>query len=118
MVAGAKSSDPAIKDAATRVLGEWVNTDAAPALLEIAKNDPDTKYQIRALRGYIRIARQLEIPWWEQSNAGETKLAMFHTAMEVAKRNEEKRLALDILTRIPSPTTLVACGRRTWAIRP
>ncbi len=106
VVVAARVFDAATKDAATRVLGEWVNTDAAPALLEIAKSDPEKKYQIRALRGYIRIARQLEIPWWEKSNAGETKLAMFRSAMEVAQRAEEKQLALDILTRIPSPTTL------------
>lgn len=31
---------------------------------------------------------------------------MFHEAMKVAKRDEEKRLALDILTRIPSAATL------------
>jgi HEAT repeat protein len=106
VVASAKSSDPAIKDAATRVLGEWTNTEAAPALLDIVKNDPETKYQIRALRGYIRIARQLDVPWWTKSNAADTKLAMFHEAMKVAKRDEEKRLALDILTRIPSAATL------------
>ena len=111
-VAAAKSSDPATKDAATRVLGEWVNADAAPALLEIAKNDSDTKYQIRALRGYIRIARQLEIPWWIETNVEETKLAMFDKAMAVARRNEEKRLALDILTRIPSTTTLKRAAAR------
>ncbi len=112
VVAGAKSADAAQKDAATRVLGEWVNTDAAPALLEIAKNDPDRKYRIRALRGYIRIARQLEIPWWEASDAPAVKLKMYDAAMVVAGRNEEKQLALDILTRIPSPETLsraVAC---------
>jgi len=62
VMSGAMSGDPAVKDAATKVLGEWVNTDAAPALLEIAKHDPDVKYQIRAMRGYIRIARQLENP--------------------------------------------------------
>jgi HEAT repeat protein len=106
VVAGAKSSDPALKDAATRVLGEWLNADAAPALLDIAQHAPETKYQIRALRGYIRIARQLDVPWWTKSNTGETKLAMFHEALKVAKRDEEKRLALDILTRIPSAATL------------
>jgi len=106
VVAGAKSSDPALKDAATRVLGEWLNAGAAPALLDIAQHDPETKYQIRALRGYIRIARQLDVPWWTKSNTGETKLAMFHEALKVAKRDEEKRLALDILTRIPSAATL------------
>ena len=101
-VAGcAKSNDPVMKDAATRVLGAWPNAEAAPVLLEIAKNDTETKYQIRTLRGYIRIARQLEIPWWTASNASAVKLTMFRTAMEVAKRDREKRLALDILTRLP-----------------
>jgi HEAT repeat protein len=99
IVAGVKSNDPAIKDAATRVLGEWLSADAAPVLLEIVKSDSDAKYQTRALRGYIRIARQLRL-------TPETRLAMFRTAMELAKRNEEKKIALEILPRIPSATTL------------
>ena len=106
VVARVNSDDPAQKDSATRVLGEWVNADAAPALLDIAKNDSKKKYRIRALRGYIRIARQLAIPWWEKSDAPAVKLAMYDKAMAVAGRSEEKRLALDILTRIPSPATL------------
>jgi HEAT repeat protein len=112
VVAGAKSSDPALKDAATRVLGEWLNADAASALLDIAAHDPEKKYQIRAMRGYIRIARQLDIPWWTKSNAGEMKLTMFRETMKVAKRAEEKRLALDILTRIPSAATLDLAASR------
>ena len=99
VVAASQSDDATLKEAATKVLGEWVNADAAPALLEIAKTDKDAKYQLRALRGYIRIARQLQLP-------AETRLAMFRTAVEVAKRDDEKKIALDILTRIPSPTTL------------
>lgn len=99
VVANVKSGDPAIKDAAARVLGGWLNADAAPALLDIVKTDPDTKYQIRALRGYIRIARQLQLP-------AETKLAMFKTAMEVSKRDDEKKVALEVLTRIPSAETV------------
>ncbi|MBN1395492.1 MAG: hypothetical protein JW959_10750 [Pirellulales bacterium] len=106
VVARTKSNDPAQKDSATRVLGEWVNTDAGPALLEIVKSDPEKKYQIRALRGYIRIARQLEIPWWKASDAPAVKLRMYDEAIVVAQRSEEKILALDILTRIPSPDTL------------
>ena len=99
IAASAQSTNPAVKDAATRVLGQWLNADAAPVLLDIAKNDAERKYQVRALRGYIRIARQLQLP-------AETKLAMFRTVMEVADRVQEKQLALDILTRIPSPPTL------------
>lgn len=99
VVANAKSSDPATKDVATRVLGEWPDASAAPVLLNIVRHDSDSKYQIRALRGYIRIARQLKLP-------DKTKLDMFRTAMEVSKRNEEKKLALDILSRIPSSMSL------------
>ena len=85
--------------ASARVLGEWLSADAAPALLEIIKSDADVKYRTRALRGYIRIARQLKL-------APETRLAMFRTAMELAQRNEEKKIALEILPRIPSAATL------------
>jgi hypothetical protein len=99
VAANVKSSDSAIKDAATQVLGAWPSADAAPMLLDIVKNDVDKKYQVRALRGYIRIARQLQLP-------AETKLAMFRTAMDSAQRDPERQLALDILTRIPSAETL------------
>lgn len=99
VAAGAKSDEPQIKDAATRILGEWPDAEAAPVLLEIAKTDPENRYQIRALRGYLRIARQLQLPT-------EKRLEMFHTAMEVARRDEERRLALDVLSRIPSAKTL------------
>lgn len=99
VVQNARSSDDALKDAATRVLGDWPNPSAAAALLNIARTDRDLKYQIRALRGYIRIARQLQLP-------DDEKLKMFHTAMGIAKRTDEQRLALDILSRIPSAETL------------
>ena len=88
-----------MKDIATKSLGEWTNPDAGPALLEIVKTDADVKYQVRAMRGYIRIARQLSL-------SDDDRLAMFQLAMATAKRNEEKQIALDILTRIPSPKTL------------
>jgi HEAT repeat protein len=99
VASAAESDNPEIKDAATRVLGEWPDAEAASVLLEIARSDPENRYQIRALRGYLRIARQLQLP-------PETRLEMFHTAMEVAGRDNERRLALDILSRIPSAATL------------
>lgn len=99
VVAGVKSPEPPLKDAATRLLGDWPSPDAAPALLEIARQDPDARFRIRALRGYLRIARQLQL-------AEKDRLAMFRTGMETAQRDDEKKLALDILTRIPSAETL------------
>ena len=54
----AKSTDAQLQDISSRLLGEWMTEDAAPVLLELAKI-PSNPYQVRALRGYIRIARQL-----------------------------------------------------------
>ncbi|MGQ9576663.1 MAG: HEAT repeat domain-containing protein [Thermoguttaceae bacterium] len=99
VLASARSADPSLKDAATRVLGDWATPDAAPALLEIAQSDPDSKYRVRALRGYIRIARQFGLPEAE-------RLAMCRQALRVAQRDEEKRLALEVLPRIPSREAL------------
>jgi HEAT repeat protein len=101
VIASVKSDNEKLKDAATRVLGEWPNADAAAALLELAKTDAEAKYRIRALRGYIRIARQLQLP-------DQVRLVMFRAAMDAAERDDERRLALDVLTRIPSETTLSA----------
>ena len=99
VAAAVKSPKAAIKDAATKALGEWGNAAAAPVLLEIAKTDPEPKYRTRAVHGYIRIARQFQVP-------AEKRLEMFRAAMELAPRDDERNLALDILTRIPSPTAL------------
>jgi HEAT repeat protein len=99
VAAAGKDPSPEIQDVASRVLGEWMSADAGPALLDMAKSAGDEKYKTRAVRGYIRLARQLKLP-------AETRLDMFRAAMEAAKRNEEKRLALEILTRIPTAATL------------
>jgi len=99
VVVACVKEDADLKDRATKVLGDWVNADAAPALLEIAKDDAENKYRVRALRGYIRIARQLQLP-------DEQRIEMFRTAMETAQRNEEKQLALDILSRVPTVESL------------
>ncbi|NQT41019.1 MAG: HEAT repeat domain-containing protein, partial [Planctomycetes bacterium] len=61
VVAAAKSSDDAMRDAGTRLLGNWLTADAAPAMFDLATTLPDGKYKVRALRGYVRIARQLNM---------------------------------------------------------
>jgi HEAT repeat protein len=92
----AKSGDEQLQDAATRVLGEWMTADAAPVLLEITKDPSNKKYHVRALRGYLRIARQLkQLPDAE-------RIAMARVALEIAQRDEERELALDVLKRCPS----------------
>lgn len=99
VVQAARSDNDTIKDAATRSLGNWMSADAAPALLELAKTEQNNKYKIRALRGYIRIARQLDLE-------AKQRMEMSRQAVEVAERPDEKRLAIDVLSRVPSAAAL------------
>ncbi|MHC4403500.1 MAG: HEAT repeat domain-containing protein [Planctomycetota bacterium] len=95
VAAAAKDRQPEMQDTASRLLGEWMTMDAAPVLLDLAKNAPEEKYKVRALRGYIRLVRQF--PLTEEQRAG-----MCRSAMETAERDDEKRLVLEVLERYPS----------------
>jgi HEAT repeat protein len=97
VTAAAKSSDRQMQDAATRVLGAWNTPDAAPLLLRLST--PDYPFHVRALRGYLRIARQMNMD-------DATRLAMCRDALSLATRPNERQLALAILKRIPSATSL------------
>jgi HEAT repeat protein len=97
--AAAKAADPQLQDAASRLLGGWMTADAAPVLLDVAKSAADDKYKTRALRGYLRIARQLKLPVAQQ-------LAMCREASALCQRDEEKKLVLEILQRHPSAESL------------
>jgi hypothetical protein len=98
MAAAAKSSSDPLQDASTRLLGEWMTADAAPVLLDLAKTAPGEKYQVRSMRGYIRIARQFDLPL-------EERVAMCRQALASA-RLAERKLVLDVLQRYPSPAML------------
>ena len=91
----AHQNDEAIRDAAFRQLGQWMSVDAAPLLLELAKGVSDQKYQVRAVRAYIRLARQFVMPQSQRED-------MCRTAFEIAQRPDDKRLVLEILLRYPS----------------
>jgi HEAT repeat protein len=85
-----------LQDVATRALGKWMTPDAAPVLLRIAKDSsPQNKYQTRALRGYLRIARQLNLP-------DDQRIEMCRAALKIANRPEERKLALEALKKCPS----------------
>src|SRR5690606_26337990 len=70
-----KGGDDQLQDAGSRLLGAWMTADAAPVLLEQANSDSNEKYQIRALRGYIRIARQFQLPIAERAEMCRNALA-------------------------------------------
>ena len=87
-----------MQDISSRLLGEWMTEDAAPVLLDLAKA-PGNQYQIRALRGYIRIARQFVLPEAQRAE-------MCQKAFDASRQPAEKKLVLDVLKRYPSVETL------------
>jgi len=99
MKAAMQDSDAEIQDTASRLLGAWMDLDAAPLLLDLAKNSTDDKYKIRAMRGYIRLVRQFAM-----SDADRAK--MCRQAMEAAQRTAEKKLVLEIMGRNATPDML------------
>ena len=90
-----KTANPQLQDTASRLLGQWMTVDAAPVLLELATMTADDKYKIRALRGYIRIARQFDVP-------AQQRAEMCRRALQAAERDTEKKLVLEVLQRYPS----------------
>ena len=92
MNAAAKSDDAQLKDASTRLLGDWLTIDSAPVLLDLAKTGPADKFQLRAMKGYIRIARQFAMNPPERA-------AMCRNAIEAAKQPAEQKMVLEILKR-------------------
>lgn len=108
VAATAHEPDRVRQDQATRVLGAWRTPDAAPVLLELASSSH--LYSVRALRGYLRIARQLEASESE-------RLRMCREALAVAARTEERLLVLQILERQPSVEGLALASQQLNADR-
>lgn len=94
-----KSQQPELQDIGTRLLGEWMTADAAPVLLELSQTGIEGKYQVRALRGYIRIARQFVLPDDQRSE-------MCQKAFAASKQPAEKKLVLEVLQRYPNEENL------------
>lgn len=95
----AKNPDPQIQDVASELLGNWLTIDAAPVLLDLVKTAPAEKFQIRAMRGYIKIARQFTMGEPE-------RIEMCHKATEACFRTAERKLVIEVLRRYPSVDTL------------
>ncbi len=95
----AKTAEPKLQDTSTRLLGEWMTQDAAPVLLDLAHSKDLAQYQVRALRGYIRIARQFVLPEAERNE-------MCRKAFEASRQPAEKKMVLEVLKRYPSSESL------------
>ena len=99
VAAAAKDTQPDLQETASRLLGEWMEVDVAPVLLDLATNAAEDKYKIRALRGYIRLLRQFAMP-------DDQRAEMCRIALETAQRTAEKKLVLEVIGRYPSAAML------------
>ncbi len=88
--AAVNDSNAEVHGAAIRTLGSWKTADAAPALLELAKNVSDATDRTLSLRGYLGLAANPDIPAVE-------RLTMCGEASALVKDDEEKRLLLAAL---------------------
>jgi len=93
------NSNVQVRNAAIRVLCAWKTADAAPDLLALAKSSPNLSHKTAALRGYISLVRDENLPT-------EEKLVMCKNAAALIQRNEEKKLLLGVLGTVPTAEAL------------
>lgn len=91
----AVSADPQLQDDGSRLLGKWNSVDAAPRLLDLATSAVADKYKLRALRGYIGVARKFPMPEPQRTE-------MCRKALKISERLDEKQLILEVLKLHPS----------------
>ncbi|MCC6507959.1 MAG: HEAT repeat domain-containing protein, partial [Pirellulaceae bacterium] len=94
MKRAAMSNDNALRDTSSRLLGNWFDVEAGPVLFELAQM-PTSIYTTRAVRGYIRLARQFTMSDQQRSE-------MCRQAMKIAKFAPEQKLVVEVMERYPS----------------
>lgn len=94
-----KGTDVDLQDEVLKALGEWPEYNAAPVLLEAAKVIKIDRLQIRAVRAYIRIIRQMQL-------GGEHRVLLAQTILPYIKRAEEMQLLLAAIGRSDSKKAL------------
>lgn len=92
----AASEDSDIKKAALRALGNWPSREPMDTLIRIAKETSDETVHVLALRGYINLASL------SGQEAAEELEGVFRTAMDTARRAEEKKLILGAVANVPA----------------
>jgi hypothetical protein len=97
--AAAKSNNPQLQDTGSRLLGKWSTVDAAPVLLDLAKTAQEDKYHVRAVKGYISLARRFATMPEQQ------RLEICQNAFDVCRHPAEKKLVLEVLKLYPSLET-------------
>ncbi len=89
--------EPSVRDEAVRMLSLWPDRDVVPRLEKIASAE-DLRHHVLAVRGLVRLAS----PEGDQP----ADLKLLEGAIRLAKRRDEKLLALGVLSRAASAPSL------------
>lgn len=88
-----------VRETAIRVLAKWSDPAATGDLAALAKASQNKTHRILALQGYIRLIGQ-------GSQPADQKLAQCKDAINLAERDEDKKLVLGVLGGVPSVEAL------------
>ncbi len=98
IVAATKDPQPEVSSEALRLLAWWPDASAIPPLLAIARQTESVRQNIVAVQALIRVASPLKDKPADADLLGE--------AMKLARRPQEKRLALGVLQNMATPAVL------------
>lgn len=97
--------DPATADTATETLGRWNDpetiADSAETALKIARSNLPEKFRERALRAYLRAARQFNLP-------ANQKIEMARLFFDSTAKPEDKLLVFGVFERLIDPASAEA----------
>lgn len=98
-----KSKDKAHREAAVRSLADWPDAAAAPALLELAREEKELTPHVLALRGLVNVIKNSPL-------SPADKVRRYGDALAAARRVDEKKLVLGTASaeRVPEAVALVA----------
>ncbi|MBU4461086.1 MAG: HEAT repeat domain-containing protein [Verrucomicrobia bacterium] len=99
VIATLADTDASLREAALRSLAAWSTPDAVPKLLGLATTAEPANLRIVALRGAIRLSRDI-------TASAADRLAWIDAALKAATRAEEKREAVSALAELDSPTAV------------
>ena len=90
-----------VRDAATRALADWPNTQALQSLLAVFRSTKNRTHRILALRAVVRLLDMGTRPAPE-------RLAILAELLRASRRTEDKRLVLAGLAKVADPAALAA----------
>ena len=97
--AHADDKDPAVRDAAIRLLADVRDPAAMAPLLKIAQKTDNETHQVLALRSVVQLART------GVANP-DLRVRLYAEVLQTARRADEKRLAIGAAGDVPTPAAL------------